>query len=42
MAEEIREYYIPDFSNWMKDHDSYLKGLTQLLDGLKAEGSKAA
>jgi uncharacterized protein YjbI with pentapeptide repeats len=42
LAEEIREYYIPDFSNWMKDHDSYLRGLQKLLDGLKAEGSKAA
>jgi hypothetical protein len=42
LAEEIREYYIPDFSNWEKDHDSYLKGLKKLLGGLKAEGSKAA
>jgi hypothetical protein len=42
LAEEIREYYIPDFSNWEKDQDSYLKGLKKLLDGLKAEGSKAA
>jgi len=42
LAEEIREYYIPDFSSWMKDHDSYLKGLQKLLDGLKSEGSKAA
>jgi uncharacterized protein YjbI with pentapeptide repeats len=42
LAEEIREYYIPDFSDWEKDHDSYLKGLKKLLDGLNAEGSKAA
>jgi hypothetical protein len=41
LAEEIREYYIPDFSNW-KNHDSYTEGLKKLLDGLKAEGSKAA
>jgi len=25
MAVEIREYHIPDFSNW-KDHDSLKKG----------------
>ena len=42
LAEEIREYYIPDFSNWMKDHNSYLRSLQKLLDGLKAEGPKAA
>jgi hypothetical protein len=41
LAEEIREYYIPDFSNW-KNHDSYAEGLKKLLGGLKAEGSKAA
>jgi hypothetical protein len=41
LAEEIREYYIPDFSDW-KNHDSYAKGFQKLLGGLKAEGSKAA
>ncbi|MGD0790318.1 MAG: toll/interleukin-1 receptor domain-containing protein [Terriglobales bacterium] len=41
LAEEIREYYIPDFSNW-KNHDSYAKALKKLLSGLKAEASKAA
>jgi uncharacterized protein YjbI with pentapeptide repeats len=41
LAEEIREYYIPDFSNW-KNHDSYTQGFNKLLGGLKAEGSKAA
>jgi len=41
LAEEIREYYIPDFNDW-KNHDSYAKAFQQLLDGLKAEGSKAA
>jgi len=41
LAEEIREYYIPDFSDW-KNHDSYAEGLKKLLGGLKAEGSKAA
>jgi len=42
LAEEIREYYIPDFSNWMKDHDSYMKAFQKLLAGLKAGASKAA
>ena len=39
LAVEIREYYIPDFSNW-KNHDSYARELKKLLGGLKAEGSK--
>jgi hypothetical protein len=34
-AREIREYYIPDFSNW-KDHDSYKAAFDKLLKGLKA------
>jgi hypothetical protein len=41
LAEEIREYYIPDFSDW-KNHDSYTKGFEKLLGGLKAEAPKAA
>ena len=41
LAIEIREYYIPDFSDW-KDHDSYEKEFKKLLRDLKAEGSKAA
>jgi uncharacterized protein YjbI with pentapeptide repeats len=40
LAEEIREYYIPDFSKWIKDHDSYLTEFHKLLGGLKADGSK--
>jgi uncharacterized protein YjbI with pentapeptide repeats len=32
-AREIREYFIPDFSNW-KDHDSYAKAFEQLLRNL--------
>ena len=36
LAREIREYYIPDFSNWM-DHDSYQKAFDRLLRDLKAE-----
>ena len=34
-AREIREYYIPDFSNW-KDHDSYQHAFERLLKDLKA------
>jgi hypothetical protein len=34
-AREIREYFIPDFSNWKND-DSYRKGFERLLLGLKA------
>jgi hypothetical protein len=41
LAEEIREYYIPDFSDW-KNHDSYAKGFENLLRDLKTEDSKAA
>ena len=41
LAVEIREYFIPDFSDW-KNHDSYAKGFENLLRDLKAEGSKAA
>lgn len=40
-AKEIREYFIPDFSNW-KDHDQYKKAFERLLKDLKAETEKAA
>ena len=33
---ELREYFIPDFSNW-KDHDSFEKAFDRLLRDLKAE-----
>jgi hypothetical protein len=36
MAREIREYYIPDFSNW-KDHDEYKKAFDRLMRDLEAE-----
>jgi hypothetical protein len=36
-AREIREYFVPDFSNW-KDHDSYQKAFQRLVRDLKAEG----
>ena len=35
-AREIREYFIPDFSNW-KDHDSYQTAFQRLVSDLKAE-----
>jgi hypothetical protein len=38
-AREIREYFIPDFSNW-KDHDSYQTAFQRLVKDLKAEASK--
>ncbi len=41
MAREVREYFVPDFSNW-KDHDAYKKAFDRLLRDLKAsemEGS---
>ncbi|MGB2606434.1 MAG: toll/interleukin-1 receptor domain-containing protein [Candidatus Sulfotelmatobacter sp.] len=41
LAVEIREYYIPDFSDW-ESHDPYVEGLKNLLRDLKAEQPKAA
>ncbi len=35
-AKEVREYYIPDFSNW-KDHDSFQKEFEKLLRDLKRD-----
>jgi hypothetical protein len=35
-AREIREYFIPDFSNW-QDHDSFEKAFARLLRDLKAD-----
>jgi hypothetical protein len=36
-AREIREYFIPDFSNW-KDHDSYRVAFDRLVKDLKQSG----
>ena len=36
MAREIREYFIPDFSNW-KDHDAFEATFARLLKDLTAE-----
>jgi hypothetical protein len=35
MGREVREYFVPDFSDW-KDHDAYRKAFDQLLRDLKA------
>ena len=35
LAIELREYYIPDFSNW-KDHDAFEREFAKLLRDLKA------
>ncbi|MGH7842531.1 MAG: toll/interleukin-1 receptor domain-containing protein [Candidatus Binataceae bacterium] len=35
-AREIREYFIPDFSDW-KNHDNYQQAFESLLKALKAE-----
>jgi hypothetical protein len=35
-AREVREYYIPDFSEW-KDHDAYSAAFERLVRDLKAE-----
>jgi hypothetical protein len=34
LAREIREYFIPDFSNW-KDHDAYKTAFDRLLRDLQ-------
>lgn len=41
MGREIREYFIPDFSNW-KDHDAFEAAFKRLLDDLKAEAERDA
>lgn len=35
-AREIREYYIPDFTDW-KDHDSYQRAFAKLLSDLRTD-----
>jgi len=35
-AREIREYFIPDFSNW-QDDDSYQQAFQRLVRGLESE-----
>jgi len=38
-AHEVRQYFIPDFSNW-KDHDCYQQAFQRLVEELKGERSK--
>ncbi len=38
-AREIREYYIPDFSNWDRDNGAYQKEFEKLVTALKAGAS---
>jgi hypothetical protein len=38
---QLREYFIPDFSNW-KDHDAFEKAFDRLLRDLKAEDQQTA
>ena len=39
-AREIRKYFIPDFSNWMKDHKSYKKAFDKLISDLRGKEDK--
>src|SRR5262249_836555 len=41
LAAEIREYFIPDFSNW-NDPDSFEAAFSRLLDDLKADAQPLA
>ncbi|MGP8243775.1 MAG: hypothetical protein ACLQVN_04555 [Bryobacteraceae bacterium] len=36
MAEEVRQYYIPDFSSWKTGHDLYGQEFDKLIDALAA------
>jgi hypothetical protein len=38
VAEEIREYHIPDFANW-KDHDAFEAAFARLIKDLEAPAS---
>ena len=39
LAKEVREYFIPDFSNW-KEHDAFEKAFARLLHDLRAEEAR--
>jgi len=41
LAEEVRQYFIPDFSNWM-DHDAFERAFYCLLGDLKEEETQPA
>ena len=36
LATELREYFIPDFSNW-KNHDAFESAFARLLQDLRAD-----
>ena len=40
-AREIREFFIPDFSNW-KDHDSFKLNFDRMLEDLQGKQSSAS
>jgi TIR domain/Pentapeptide repeats (8 copies) len=40
LAKEVREYFIPDFSNW-KEHDAFEKAFERLLRDLRDEEKRA-
>jgi hypothetical protein len=39
LAKEVREYFIPDFSNW-KEHDAFERAFERLLRDLRAEEAR--
>jgi hypothetical protein len=41
LAVEVREYFIPDFSNW-KDPDAFESAFTKLQNDLKSEARHSA
>jgi hypothetical protein len=41
-AREIREYYVPDFTNWKADHDAYKRELEKVVTALEANGDANA
>jgi len=41
-AREIREYFIPDFSTWKTNHDSYQAALDRLIRALQAKDTATA
>jgi hypothetical protein len=40
-ARELREYFIPDFSNW-RNHDDYARAFDRLVRDLKSQGGTVA
>lgn len=40
LAREIRAYYIPDFSHWKDDHDSYQHEFDRLITSLNLDEVK--